>query len=91
VGLNAVLTSLLYKKHLLKLNLLVDPKKSGADSFNKIERHYLAKPDTEDAFLQTTPKSSILELPLCGNGQPLLKDAMVRKLKNTMINLRPEN
>jgi S-DNA-T family DNA segregation ATPase FtsK/SpoIIIE len=55
VGLNAVLTSLLYKT-LLKLNLFSSILKVEL-TFNKIERHYLAKlPDTEDAFLQTTPK-----------------------------------
>ena len=44
VGLNAVLTSLLYKKHPAEVKfVLVDPKKVELTLFNKIERHYLAK------------------------------------------------
>ncbi|MDG2193974.1 MAG: DNA translocase FtsK 4TM domain-containing protein, partial [Polaribacter sp.] len=52
VGLNAVLTSLLYKKHPAEVKfVLVDPKKVELTLFNKIERHYLAKlPDSEDAI-----------------------------------------
>ena len=48
VGLNAVLTSLLYKKHPAEVKfVLVDPKKVELTLFNKIERHYLAKlPDS---------------------------------------------
>ena len=53
VGLNAVLTSLLYKKHPSQLKfVLVDPKKVELTLYNKIERHFLAKlPDTEDAII----------------------------------------
>ena len=53
VGLNAVLTSLLYKKHPSEVKfVLVDPKKVELTLFNKIERHYLAKlPDTEEAII----------------------------------------
>src|SRR5690606_8175455 len=53
VGLNAVLTSLLYKKHPAEVKfVLVDPKKVELTLFNKIERHYLAKlPDSEDAII----------------------------------------
>jgi S-DNA-T family DNA segregation ATPase FtsK/SpoIIIE len=55
VGLNAVLTSLLYKHPAEVKFVLVDPK-SRTDSFNKIERHYLAKlPDT-DAILTDNAK-----------------------------------
>ena len=48
VGLNAVLTSLLYRKHPAEVKfVLVDPKKVELTLFNKIERHYLAKlPDS---------------------------------------------
>ena len=53
VGLNAVLTSLLYKKHPAEVKfVLVDPKKVELTLFNKIERHYLAKlPDCDDAII----------------------------------------
>tara|TARA_B100001758_G_scaffold247889_1_gene268226 strand:+ start:26324 stop:28708 length:2385 start_codon:yes stop_codon:yes gene_type:complete len=58
VGLNAVLTSLLYKKHPSQVKfVLVDPKKVELTLFNKIERHYLAKlPDEEDAIITDTKK-----------------------------------
>ena len=53
VGLNAILTSLLYSKHPAEVKfVLVDPKKVELTLFNKIERHYLAKlPDTEEAII----------------------------------------
>lgn len=53
VGLNAILTSLLYKKHPAEIKfVLVDPKKVELTLFNKIERHYLAKlPDAEEAII----------------------------------------
>jgi len=53
VGLNAVLTSLLYKKHPAEVKfVLVDPKKVELTLFNKIERHYLAKlPDEAEAII----------------------------------------
>ena len=58
VGLNAILTSLLYKKHPSELKfVLVDPKKVELTLYSKIERHYLAKlPDTEDAIITDTKK-----------------------------------
>ena len=58
VGLNAILTSLLYKKHPSQLKLvLVDPKKVELTLFNKIERHFLAKlPDTEEAIITDNQK-----------------------------------
>ena len=58
VGLNVVLTSLLYKKHPSQIKfVLVDPKKVELSLFNKIERHYLAKlPDSEDAIITDTKK-----------------------------------
>jgi hypothetical protein len=46
--------------------------KKWTDSFNKIERHYLAKlPDTEDAILTDNAKGQYTELPVRGNGQSL--------------------
>ena len=58
VGLNAMLISLLYKKHPSQIKfVLVDPKKVELTLFNKIERHYLAKlPDEEDAIITDTKK-----------------------------------
>ncbi len=58
VGLNAVLTSLLYKKHPAEVKfVLVDPKKVELTLYNKIERHYLAKlPDSEEAIITDNTK-----------------------------------
>ena len=58
VGLNAVLTSLLYKKHPAEVKfILVDPKKVELTLYNKIERHYLAKlPDSEEAIITDNTK-----------------------------------
>lgn len=86
VGLNAVLTSLLYKKHPAEVKfVLVDPKKVELTLFNKIERHYLAKlPDTEDAIITDNTKVINTLNSLCiemDNRYTLLKDAMVRNIK----------
>jgi len=72
VGLNAVITSLLYKKHPAEIKfVLVDPKKVELTLFNKIERHYLAKlPDSEEAIITDNTKV-INTLNLHRNGQPL--------------------
>ena len=86
VGLNAILTSLLYKKHPAEIKLvLVDPKKVELTLFNKIERHYLAKlPDTDEAII-TDNKQVINTLnSLCiemDNRYDLLKNAMCRNIK----------
>lgn len=86
VGLNAVLTSLLYKKHPAEVKfVLVDPKKVELTLFNKIERHYLAKlPDTDDAIITDNSKVINTLNSLCvemDNRYGLLKDAMVRNIK----------
>lgn len=86
VGLNAVLTSILYKKHPAEVKfVLVDPKKVELTLFNKIERHYLAKlPDTEDAIITDNTKVINTLNSLCiemDNRYSLLKDAMVRNIK----------
>ncbi len=86
VGLNAVLTSLLYKKHPAEVKfVLVDPKKVELTLFNKIERHFLAKlPDTEDAIITDNTKVIHTLNSLCiemDNRYSLLKDAMVRNIK----------
>ena len=86
VGLNAVLTSLLYKKHPAEVKfVLVDPKKVELTLFNKIERHYLAKlPDTDEAIITDNGKVVATLNSLCvemDNRYSLLKDAMVRNIK----------
>lgn len=86
VGLNAVLTSLLYKKHPAEVKfVLVDPKKVELTLFNKIERHYLAKlPDSGDAIITDNAKVVNTLNSLCvemDNRYSLLKDAMVRNIK----------
>jgi len=101
VGLNAVLTSLLYKKHPAEVKfVLVDPKKVELTLFNKIERHYLAKlPDTEDAIITDNAKVVMTLNSLCvemDNRYSLLKDAMVRNIKEynekfKSRRLNPEN
>lgn len=98
VGLNAVLTSLLYKKHPAEVKfVLVDPKKVELTLFNKIERHYLAKlPDTEEAIITDTAKVINTLNSLCiemDTRYDLLKDAMVRNIKeyNTKFKNRKLN
>lgn len=86
VGLNAVLTSLLYRKHPAEVKfVLVDPKKVELTLFNKIERHYLAKlPDSEDAIITDTTKVINTLNSLCiemDMRYDLLKDAFVRNIK----------
>ena len=101
VGLNAVLTSLLYKKHPAEVKfVLVDPKKVELTLFNKIERHYLAKlPDCDDAIITDNAKVVNTLNSLCvemDNRYSLLKDAMVRNIKEyndkfKARKLNPEN
>ncbi|MGB3949335.1 MAG: DNA translocase FtsK 4TM domain-containing protein [Bacteroidia bacterium] len=86
VGLNAVLVSLLYKKHPSQIKfVLVDPKKVELTLFNKIERHFLAKlPDTADAIITDTKKVVHTLNSLCiemDQRYDLLKEAQVRNLK----------
>ena len=86
VGLNAVLTSLLYKKHPAEVKfVLVDPKKVELTLFNKIERHYLAKlPDSEDAIITDNKKVINTLNSLCiemDNRYDLLKAAFCRNIK----------
>lgn len=86
VGLNAVLTSLLYRKHPAEVKfVLVDPKKVELTLFNKIERHYLAKlPDTDEAIITDTTKVVHTLNSMCiemDNRYDLLKNAMVRNIK----------
>ena len=86
VGLNVMLTSLLYKKHpsILKF-VLIDPKKVELSLFNKIERHFLAKiPDSEEAIITETKKVVHTLNSLCTEMDVrynLLKEAQSRNLK----------
>ncbi|MBT8267105.1 MAG: DNA translocase FtsK [Bacteroidia bacterium] len=98
VGLNAVLTSLLYKKHPAEVKfVLVDPKKVELTLFNKIERHYLAKlPDSEEAIITDTTKVVHTLNSLCiemDNRYELLKNAMCRNIieYNTKFKARKLN
>lgn len=86
VGLNAVLVSLLYKKHPAQVKfVLVDPKKVELTLFNKIERHFLAKlPNAEDAIITDNTKVIHTLNSLCiemDNRYALLQDAQVRNIK----------
>ncbi len=86
VGLNAVLTSLLYSKHPAEVKfVLVDPKKVELTLFNKIERHYLAKlPDSEEAIITDNSKVINTLNSLCiemDNRYEILKEAMCRNIK----------
>lgn len=86
VGLNVILTSLLYKLHPSQLKfVLVDPKKVEMSLFSKIERHYLAKlPNSEEAIITDTKKVVYTLNSLCiemENRYEILKDAGARNLK----------
>jgi len=86
VGLNAVLASLLYKKHPAEVKfVLVDPKKVELTLYNKIERHFLAKlPDSADAIITDNTKVIHTLNSLCiemDQRYELLKLAMVRNIK----------
>ena len=86
VGLNAIITSLLYKKHPSQLKfVLVDPKKVELTLFSKIERHFLAKlPDTEEAIITDTQKviATLKSLTVeMDERYSLLKMAHVRNIK----------
>ncbi len=86
VGLNAIITSLLYKKHPSQLKLvLVDPKKVEFNIYGDIEKHFLAKlPDGEDAIITDTSKVVETLNSLCkemDDRYDLLKKAHVRNIK----------
>ena len=86
VGLNAIITSLLFKKHPSQIKfVMVDPKKVELSLFTKIERHFLAKlPDSEEAIITDTKKvirtlnSMNIEM---DNRYDLLQSAQVRNIK----------
>ncbi|WP_300828823.1 DNA translocase FtsK [uncultured Rikenella sp.] len=86
VGLNAIITSLLYKKHPAELKfVLVDPKKVELTLYSKLEKHFLAKMPTEDEAIITDTQKVIYTLnSLCiemDARYDLLKAAKVRNIK----------
>lgn len=101
VGINAILTSLLYKKHPSELKfVMVDPKKVELSLYSKIERHYLAKlPDGDDAIITDTHKVINTLNSLCvemDQRYDLLKNAFCKSLKEynkkfSERKLNPEN
>ncbi len=101
VGLNAILVSLLYKKHPAEIKfVLVDPKKVELTLFNKIERHFLAKlPNEADAIITDVQKVVKTLTSLCiemDNRYELLKIAGCRNIKEyngkfVARRLNPEN
>lgn len=98
VGINAILTSLLYKKHPVEVKfVMVDPKKVELTLYNKIERHFLAKlPDTGDAIITDNTKVIHTLNSLCiemDHRYELLKAALVRNIKeyNTKFKARKLN
>ncbi len=85
VGLNAIITSLLYKKHPAELKLvLIDPKKVELTLYSKLERHFLAKmPGEEEAIITDTHKVVYTLNSLCTEMDErynLLRAAEVRKI-----------
>ncbi len=86
VGLNAIITSLLYKKHPAQLKfVLIDPKKVEFNIYGAIEKHFLAKlPDGDDAIITDTSKVVQTLNSLCmemDDRYDLLKKAHVRNIK----------
>jgi len=86
VGLNAIIASLLFKKHPAQLKfVMIDPKKVELSLYTKIERHYLAKlPESEEAIITDTQQVIHTLNSLCGEMDDrynLLKNAQVRNIK----------
>ena len=86
VGLNAIITSLVYKKHPAELKfVMVDPKKVELSLYSPLNDHYLAKlPDEEDAIITATDKVVYTLKSLCklmDRRYDLLKSASVRNVK----------
>ena len=86
VGLNAIITSLLYKKHPAQLKfVMIDPKMVEFSLYAKIERHFLAKMESEEEAIITDPRKAVYTLnSLCiemENRLSLCKDAGARNIK----------
>ena len=93
VGINVVLSSLLYKKHPAEVKfVLVDPKKVELSIFETIERHFLAKlPDSEEAIITDNKKVVNTLNSLCiemDNRYELLKNAQVRNIKEYNVKFK---
>ena len=85
VGLNAIICSILFKKHPTEVKfVLIDPKKVELTLYNKIEKHFLAKlPNNEDAIITNTKEVIVTLKALClemDNRYDLLKAAGVRNI-----------
>lgn len=101
VGLNAIITSLLYRKHPAQLKfVMIDPKMVEFSLYAKIERHFLAKMESEDDAIITDPKKAVYTLnSLCtemDNRLELCKKAGTRNIaeyneKFTARRLNPMN
>ena len=86
VGLNAIITSLLYRKHPAQLKfVMIDPKMVEFSLYAKIERHFLAKMESEEEAIITDPRKAVYTLnALCiemENRLSLCKDAGARNIK----------
>ncbi|MBQ6612792.1 MAG: DNA translocase FtsK [Alistipes sp.] len=101
VGLNAIITSLLYRKHPAELKfVLIDPKMVEFSLYNKLEKHFLAKMESEDEAIVTDPKKAVYTLnSLCtemANRLELCKQAHAKNIveyneKFLKRSLNPEN
>ena len=85
VGLNAIITSLLYKKHPAELKfVMVDPKKVELSLYSRLEKHYLAKMESEDDAILTDTQKVVYTLnSLCGEMEErykLLRAAGVKRI-----------
>ena len=101
VGLNAIIASLLYRKHPAELKfVLIDPKMVEFSLYNQLERHFLAKMESEDEAIVTDPKKAVYTLnALCtemANRLELCKMAAAKNIveyneKFISRRLNPEN
>ena len=101
VGLNAIIASLLYRKHPAELKfVLIDPKMVEFSLYNQLERHFLAKMESEDEAIVTDPKKAVYTLnALCtemANRLELCKMAAAKNIveyneKFVARRLNPEN
>ncbi len=101
VGLNAIITSLLYRKHPAQLKfVMIDPKMVEFSLYAKIERHFLAKMESEEEAIITDPKKAVYTLnALClemDNRLELCKKAGARNIaeynaKFTARRLNPQH
>lgn len=101
VGLNAIITSLLYRKHPAELKfVLIDPKMVEFSLYSRLEKHFLAKMESEDESIVTDPKKAVYTLnALCtemSNRLELCKQAHAKNIveyneKFLKRRLNPEN